>query len=95
MTVLSPGRDKVVRELQQAVARLQDDLARVEFWADALGGFSKPVPDYEQSGGRLNAYILPYRKVEDALDRIRDDLENPGEERRQGSLPRAPKAPLI
>jgi hypothetical protein len=33
----------------------------VEFWADALGNFAKPIPDYEASGTRLNEFILPQR----------------------------------
>ncbi len=76
MTTAGAGRDRVMRELQQAVERLQDDIARVEFWADALGGFSTPVPDYEPSGARLSQYMLPYRKVADALDRVRGTLQN-------------------
>ena len=75
MSAAGPGRERVMRELQQAVERLQDDIARVEFWADALGGFSSPVPDYEPSGTRLDQYILPYRKVDDALDRVRTSLK--------------------
>ena len=75
MAVAGAGKDRVMRELQQAVERLQDDIARVEFWTDALGGFSKPVPDYDASGTRLNQYILPYRKVDDALDMVRNSLE--------------------
>jgi hypothetical protein len=54
------AREMIARELQQAVARLHEDIARVEFWADALGGFAKPIPDYEPSGSRLNEFILPH-----------------------------------
>jgi hypothetical protein len=75
MGVAVTGKDMVMPELRQAVARLQDDIARVEFWTDALGSFSKPVPDYDPSRTRLNQYILPYRKVEDGLDKVRDSLE--------------------
>jgi hypothetical protein len=59
-----PGADAqemIARELQQAVERLHRDMERVEFWADALGNFSKPIPDYEASDGRLNEFMLPSR----------------------------------
>jgi hypothetical protein len=46
MSAIEPAGEKIVRNLQQAVQRLQDDLARVELWAGALGCFSKPIPDY-------------------------------------------------
>ena len=46
MSAIEPAGEKIARNLQQAVARLQDDLARVELWAGALGCFSKPIPDY-------------------------------------------------
>ncbi|HZP76172.1 MAG TPA: hypothetical protein VFB45_08540 [Pseudolabrys sp.] len=39
--------EKAARELRVAVERLQADIARVEIWAGALAGFSKPVPDYD------------------------------------------------
>jgi hypothetical protein len=56
----APGaREMIARELQEAIKRLHADIARVEFWADALGGFAKPIPDYEDAGSRLNRFILP------------------------------------
>ncbi len=33
--------------LHDAVERVRQDMAKVEFWADAVAGFSEPVPDYE------------------------------------------------
>ena len=47
MSAIEPAGEKIVRNLQQAVQRLQDDLARVELWAGALGCFSKPIPGYD------------------------------------------------
>jgi hypothetical protein len=56
----APGaREMIARELQAAVESLHKDIARVEFWAEALGGFAKPIPDYEASNNRLNEFILP------------------------------------
>ena len=46
MSAIEPAGDKIVRNLQQAVERLQEDIARVELWAGALGCFAKPIPDY-------------------------------------------------
>jgi hypothetical protein len=41
-----PG-DQAVERLQEAIEQLQKDVVRVEVWAAALTGFSKPVPDYQ------------------------------------------------
>ena len=37
----------VARNLRDAIDRVREDMAKVEFWADAIAGFSQPVPDYE------------------------------------------------
>ena len=37
----------VARHLHDAIDRVREDMAKVEFWADAVTGFSEPVPDYE------------------------------------------------
>ena len=37
----------VARHLNDAIDRVREDMAKVEFWADAVTGFSQPVPDYE------------------------------------------------
>ena len=47
MSFMEPAGEKIVRNLQQAVERLQDDIARVELWAGALGCFARPIPDYD------------------------------------------------
>jgi hypothetical protein len=56
MSAIEPAGEKIVRNLQQAIERLQDDIARVELWADALGCFNKPIPDY---GHGQTRYDLP------------------------------------
>jgi hypothetical protein len=56
MTAAGPAGEKIVRNLQDAVARLHDDIARVELWAGALGSFVQPVPGYEPTHSR---YALP------------------------------------
>ena len=39
--------DNIVRKLENAIERLNDDFERVEFWAAALNAFLQPVPHYE------------------------------------------------
>ena len=58
MAAIEPAGEKIVRNLQQAVERLHEDLARVELWAGALGGFTKPIPEYGHGQTRFD---LPQR----------------------------------
>ena len=60
MSAMEPAEDKIVRNLQQAVQRLQDDLAQVEIWAGALNTFSQPIPDY---GYGQTKFDLPAAKT--------------------------------
>ena len=39
--------DALARHLHAAIERLREDMAKVEFWADAVTSFSEPVPDYD------------------------------------------------
>jgi hypothetical protein len=41
------GGDKISERLQESIARLREDIDRVELWAGALEGFSRPIPDYD------------------------------------------------
>ena len=43
------GGDKISERLQESLARLREDIDRVELWAGALEGFSQPIPDYDPS----------------------------------------------
>jgi hypothetical protein len=52
-----PAEDQIARNLAKAIARLHEDLDRVELWTAALNCFQRPVPDYP-SGER---YLLPTR----------------------------------
>ncbi len=38
--------DALARHLHAAIERVRADMEQVEFWADAVSGFSEPVPDY-------------------------------------------------
>ena len=57
MSAIEPAGEKIVRNLQQAVERLQEDIARVELWAGALGCFSEPIPEYDH--GQTNFDLPP------------------------------------
>ena len=39
--------EQVVRHLFEAIDRVREDVAKVEFWASAVTGFAQPVPAYE------------------------------------------------
>ena len=41
------GGEKICAHLQESLARLREDIDRVEIWAGALEGFARPVPDYD------------------------------------------------
>lgn len=41
------GGDRISERLQESLARLREDIDRVELWAGALEGFSRPIPDYD------------------------------------------------
>jgi hypothetical protein len=49
------AEDLIVRNLVEALERLQQDLDRVELWTAALGGFQRAVPDYHPG----DKYLLP------------------------------------
>ena len=68
MSSVASTREQMVRQLQEAVERLQDDIARVEFWTDALSGFAQPIPDYEPGDGKLTQFVLPRSGAGKTLD---------------------------
>ena len=43
------GGDKISERLLESLARLREDIDRVELWAGALESFSRPIPDYDPS----------------------------------------------
>jgi hypothetical protein len=57
-----PAEDAIVRNLIEALERLQEDLDRVELWSVALGHFHQPVPDYQPN----DQHLLPLRKSQHA-----------------------------
>lgn len=47
----------LVRNLNEAIARVREDVEKVEFWADAVSGFTKPVPAYATRD--VNVWVPP------------------------------------
>jgi len=41
------GGDRISERLQESLARLREDIDRVELWAGALECFSRPIPEYD------------------------------------------------
>ena len=39
--------EKIAHKLFDAIEQVREDVARVEFWASAITGFSQPVPEYD------------------------------------------------
>jgi hypothetical protein len=56
MPMNQPAEEKVVDNLEEALARLRDDMTRVEVWAGALSCFAKPIPEYDP---KQHNYALP------------------------------------
>ena len=41
------------RNLHKAIERVREDVEKVEFWAEAVSGFSQPVPDYDPNSVKV------------------------------------------
>jgi hypothetical protein len=52
------AEDVIVRNLIEALNRLQHDLDRIELWTAALDCFRHPAPNYQAS----NEHLLPAQK---------------------------------
>jgi len=50
-----PAEDTIVDNLLEALESLRTDLDRVELWAEALGCFQRPIPEYQPG----DQYLLP------------------------------------
>ena len=46
------ARDAMTRHLIEAIEQVRLDMAKVELWAYAVSGFSRPVPAYEPRRAR-------------------------------------------
>ncbi len=54
------ARDAITRHLIEAIEQVRLDMARVELWAYAVSGFSRPVPGYES--GKMTVW-LPHEQA--------------------------------
>jgi hypothetical protein len=52
-----PENDAMFRHLYEAIERVRRDVAEVEFWADAVAEFAKPVPAYKPD--EMSVWIPP------------------------------------
>jgi hypothetical protein len=54
------AEDRIVRNLSAALARLHEDLDKVELWTAALAHFQSPVPEY----GPSDKHLLPVKSTQ-------------------------------
>lgn len=59
-----PAREQISGRLQDAIVGVREQLRRVELWAAALDGFSRPVASAEPP----TAYRLPVRSRRSDLE---------------------------
>jgi hypothetical protein len=57
------AQEALKQHLRQAIDRLQQELENVEFWAEALRGFSQPIPSYEPD--KIPFPVLSQRRATD------------------------------
>ena len=53
MSKTDDAANAVTRNLHAAIERVREDVAKVEFWADAVTGFTQPVPEYDSSNADI------------------------------------------
>ena len=82
MKDMHPANDVVTRHLLEAIDRVRDDVAKVEFWAGAVAGFSQPVPEY--SPGEATVW-LPGEQA----NSLRSRMHEPASGRRKAAKSRS------
>jgi hypothetical protein len=60
-TTTSNVQENLARQLADSVERLQKQVEKVEFWASALTGFTRPIADYEPETTAVARYMKPGR----------------------------------
>jgi hypothetical protein len=60
-TATSNVQEDLARHLSDSVERLQKQVEKVEFWASALAGFTRPVAAYEPETTAVARYVKPGR----------------------------------
>jgi hypothetical protein len=61
-TMPEQAEELVIRNLLEALGRLQADLDRIELWTAALYSFQHPAPSYQPGGEHL---LPPHRSGSD------------------------------
>ena len=56
-------QENLTRQLCDSVDSLQKQVEKVEFWASAVTGLVKPVPDYDPESTEIARYVRPGRPV--------------------------------
>ena len=54
-------QENLAQQLSDSVERLHKQVEKVEFWASALTGFTRPVADYEPEATAVARYMKPGR----------------------------------
>jgi len=54
-------QENLARQLSDSVERLQKQVEKVEFWASALTGFTRPIAEYEPDATAVARYMKPGR----------------------------------
>ena len=53
MSKMADAPAALSRNLHEAIKRVRDDVEEVEFWADAMSGFSQPIPGYDPGQAKV------------------------------------------
>ena len=54
-------QENLARQLCESVDRLQKQAEKVEFWATALTGFTRPIAEYDPETSAIARYMKPGR----------------------------------
>ena len=68
--------DVVTRHLIDAIEQVRLDMARVELWAYAVTGFSRPVPAYDPSKIKMWLPQEQAKPLEEVTNNPRDSAES-------------------
>jgi hypothetical protein len=61
MAAMTKVPENLARQLSDSVERLQKQVEKVEFWATALTGFTRPIAEYDPETSAVARYIKPGR----------------------------------
>jgi hypothetical protein len=64
----------ITQRLHQAIEKLHEDVQRVEVWAGALSGFTKPIPQYVPNDDHL---LSPAATEEASVDSRKNRSSDP------------------